>query len=106
MARNPSVSSTNGGVLNVNANGSSGGCDYSNQKGIERKTNIGGILNNRSNGTTFINAANFINSSSGDKGGRFALIAAASVSRAADFGLGTALLQNNGGPTRQSHCYG
>jgi predicted outer membrane repeat protein len=39
------------------------------QKGIERKTNIGGILNNRSNGTTFINAANFINSSAGDKGG-------------------------------------
>ena len=64
-----SVIDNNGGILNVNANGSSGGCEYSNQRGVVRKTNIGGILDNRSNGTTYINAANFINSSAGDKGG-------------------------------------
>ena len=64
-----SIIDNNGGTLNVNANGSSGGCNYSNQKGIERKTFFGGILNNRNNGTTFINAANFINSAAGDKGG-------------------------------------
>lgn len=68
-AEHLSVLDNDGGTLNINANGSSGGCDYSNQNGRAARTLMGGVLNNRNNGTTFINAANFINSSAGERGG-------------------------------------
>lgn len=56
-----------GGTLNIFPHGTLE-CDFSNQSGRDRKTSVGGVLNNRNDGTATIDA-NFINSSAGDRGG-------------------------------------
>jgi predicted outer membrane repeat protein len=64
-----SIIDNNGGTLTISPNGTSGPCLFSNQNGRDRKTVVGGVLNNRNNGTTTIQDASFNESSAGDRGG-------------------------------------
>lgn len=64
-----SVIDNDGGTLVIEPNGTSGPCTCSNQHGKERETTLGGVLNNRNNGTTTIKDANFVDSSASDRGG-------------------------------------
>lgn len=57
-----------GGTLNIFPHAGNLECDFSNQKGRDRKPSVGGVLNNRNGGTATIDA-NFINSSASDRGG-------------------------------------
>jgi predicted outer membrane repeat protein len=58
----------NGGILNIFPHKGSLRCLFSNQLGRDRKTTLGGVLNNRSGGTATIDA-NFKNSAAADRGG-------------------------------------
>jgi predicted outer membrane repeat protein len=58
----------NGGTLSIFPHSGNLLCSFSNQKGRDRKTSLGGVLNNRNGGTATI-TANFENSSAADKGG-------------------------------------
>jgi predicted outer membrane repeat protein len=59
-----------GGEVDIGpSNTTAPACNFSNQNGVERKTTLGGVLNNRNGGITDIDSANFINSSAGDNGG-------------------------------------
>jgi predicted outer membrane repeat protein len=89
-----------GGTLNIFPLSGGLRCDFSNQRGRERKTSQGGVLNNRNGGTATIDA-NFINSSAGDRGGAIVIDSGTVAISGGSFDnndapLGGAIFVNNG----------